>query len=573
MKHLFKYAFLFLGLMLMTFGCQKDNFEEQEANNLHEEGINNNLFKKGKLSDYSHVKDYIKSIKNTKHTTDVAFRSAFETSNNFVILEHQDIAIHSGDEFNTYTIPVIKLQQPEGTFSNLVVQFSVASDSTSAYLLTYDPVPGYLEDYALDDRTAFSGELTYESLDYDNSLDGLNARQFCQNVHISYCNWEHGGGHGSTHLATHNCTPGYTWVETYQICDYSSGNSGGFETIEPPSGPRGGGSGGTTNGVNTGSSTSTLPANVVNEIVSILNLNELNNQAEINWLNDYANFSEVISLFLYLDANKNSIGAYEQEALDFVEEALEALINDGEVNFENKVIIEESIPDCVKNIINELVEDDTFLDLGDMPNFVKEQLNLSGFILDLFNNSNNWQLTFKAENLPPNSNGDRTNANTAGQVDSGNPGNYIINITIDSSYIENATDLSIARTIIHETLHAYILYIYQTEIFGDLAQAYTHLLSEAGYPEDTNPVQHQLFAEEFVHAISTSLEAWDDSSLSDNNYYDYLSWSGGMMLTDVFSNLTQSFQQNAINANLAEGNAGANGGYDPLLAKGDKNCN
>ena len=119
MKHLFKNAFLVLGLMLITFGCQKDNLEDEQLEALQEENAKNNLFKKGKLSDYGQVKDFVKTLKNNKHDGNIAFRTSMETSNAFVILEHQDMAIHSGDVYNTYTIPIVKLEQPKHTFSNL----------------------------------------------------------------------------------------------------------------------------------------------------------------------------------------------------------------------------------------------------------------------------------------------------------------------------------------------------------------------------------------------------------------------------------------------------------------------
>ena len=342
MKDLLKCAYLVLGIMLMTYGCQKDNFDDTNPENLQETG--NNLFKRGQLSDYSEVKDFVKSLKNSKHTSDFALRSSLEISNDFIILEHQDIVIHNGHAFRTYTIPIVKLQQPESTFSNLVVQFSVASDSTNAYILTYTPNPGYLEDYAMDDQTAFSGQVSYEPLYYDGSLDNLQARVSCQYVTINYCRNGLTGGTGSTHQAGPRCTVSVNmWTEYYTVCTATDDGGSDPYTIEPPDGPRGGGVGGTTNGVNTGSSTSTLPANVVNEIVSILNLNELNNQAEINWLNDYANFSEVISMFLYLDANKNSIGTYEQTVLDLTTSSLEILslpfiVSNQQIDYANDIL-------------------------------------------------------------------------------------------------------------------------------------------------------------------------------------------------------------------------------------------
>ncbi len=59
----------------------------------------------------------------------------------------------------------------------------------------------------------------------------------------------------------------------------------------------------------------------------------------------------------------------------------------------------------------------------------------------------------------------------------------------------------------------------------------------------------------FVEAIALALENWHNSALVDNDYYDYLSWSGAMLLTQAFLDISSDFQTNTINANIAEGNA------------------
>lgn len=286
----------------MTFGCQKENLNEQDPNTGHQQG-GNTLFRKGKLSEFSHVKDFITEIKNkngAKQTVDIQYRTGLETENDFIILENQDIAIHSGDEFNTYTIPIIKYQQPQGTFSNLVVQFSVASDSTNAYILTYEPNAGYLDAYALDDRTPFSGQVSYESLDYDGSLNAINTnyRMVCNSLSVTYCKNGEYGGIGSTHAAGPSCiVASNIWTETYTICyETDDGFGSRSETIEPPEGS-GGGGGGSSSSPNTGNSTSTIPADLVSEVIGILSLNISNHQQEIAWLESFTNFPDVISMY------------------------------------------------------------------------------------------------------------------------------------------------------------------------------------------------------------------------------------------------------------------------------------
>ena len=97
------------------------------------------------------------------------------------------------------------------------------------------------------------------------------------------------------------------------------------------------------------------------------------------------------------------------------------------------------------------------------------------------------------------------------------------------------------------------------------------LLTEAGMPENDNPAQHQLMVDNFISAIANSLENWDESSIPDSNYYDYISWSGGLTSTSTFNSKPLIFRQNVINANIAEGQADT--AYNSTTAKGSKNCN
>src|SRR5690606_1882270 len=201
----------------------------------------------------------------------------------------------------------------------------------------------------------------------------------------------------------------------------------------------------------------------------------------------------------FLDGENDSPGA-----VGFATQAIKALAEGAEVDFENGIIFSSSVPDCAKNIIKDLIADKTFLDLGDMPDIIKQELNLSGFILDLFNHSDKFKLVFKSESLTQTTPSGTIykNASTNPKMDISNPGKFIFTITLDSSFIENATDLAIARTIIHETVHSYISYQYQEDVFSSFSQAYAKLLGSVN--NNPNSAQHRIMATDFVHAISNS---------------------------------------------------------------------
>ena len=72
---------------------------------------------------------------------------------------------------------------------------------------------------------------------------------------------------------------------------------------------------------------------------------------------------------------------------------------------------------------------------------------------------------------------------------------------------------------------------------------------------DQNSAQHILMTKQFLDGVAKSLETWDNSSLSNKDYYNYLSWSGGMLSTPAFNSLSSNIQNNIIEANINEGQA------------------
>jgi len=115
-----------------------------------------------------------------------------------------------------------------------------------------------------------------------------------------------------------------------------------------------------------------------------------------------------------------------------------------------------------------------------------------------------------------------------------------VKIKIRESYITTATDLSIARTVIHETVHALLIYMHEegkfylpsgivNPTFSDLAEAYTLAL----YNENANGLgqSHHEYMVDLVEDIATSLSAFG-SSLGYQlpfTYYRKMAWSGDLL--------------------------------------------
>ncbi|MGM0943687.1 MAG: hypothetical protein ACQEW9_00810 [Bacteroidota bacterium] len=82
-------------------------------------------------------------------------------------------------------------------------------------------------------------------------------------------------------------------------------------------------------------------------------------------------------------------------------------------------------------------------------------------------------------------------------------------ITLDNDYLKNATSLSIARTIIHETVHAYLLehtYDMHLRTTYNTFELMVRFLEK--YDRDWNPTHHAAMAD-FILGIAVSLYNWD----------------------------------------------------------------
>ncbi|WP_136465543.1 hypothetical protein [Flagellimonas onchidii] len=200
---------------------------------------------------------------------------------------------------------------------------------------------------------------------------------------------------------------------------------------------------------------------------------------------------------------------------------------------------------CVGRIVGELARGD----------FKRLRLNklgqleggkhLSKTILDLFQNNSKYHLSIKVGTL--------SNANGSTKIVRNTPskGQITFEITLDKRFVQNGTKLVIARTLIHESLHAYLSYQYQNMSTSSFSSLLRHYLSQNGY--NNNAAQHRLMTE-YGDAIGHSLSVWDNNKLS-MQYYKDLGWSGDMLQTREFNKLSTSRKTAIRNANIAEGSA------------------
>lgn len=206
------------------------------------------------------------------------------------------------------------------------------------------------------------------------------------------------------------------------------------------------------------------------------------------------------------------------------------------------ILISNEIADniCVSDIIYSLGYNCEYQ--GMVPD-ITEVWNLSNFVLQLLIDANDVTLNIIADDL----------SNAYGNTDPTiNNGEFTLRL--DRDLLKNGTKLGIAKTIIHESIHAYL--VYKTRM--DPTSGIVSLLKEyyEVYNHVTNLTHHN-FMVQYVDAFAYSLKVYDNNNQT-MDYYTKLAWSG-LYSSDAFKNKSIS-EQNEIRQivkNESEGLSGA----------------
>jgi hypothetical protein len=284
-------------------------------------------------------------------------------------------------------------------------------------------------------------------------------------------------------------------------------------------------------------------------------------------LRDFINHPDQRNLLIdvnrFLTEENNS-----PEAEAFAIEAIIASEEGGEVDFENKSIYDETVPDCIKDIINKLKpeEYDVNVDLSSVDQALLNQLNVPQNIINLFDNDENYGIQFIVKPMVRNLNEPFINATTQTEVINFPTNSRMATITLNSEYVSRSTDLAIVRTVIHELIHAYIKYGQQTDPNSSIGQTMDEIIELTGTQGQS--AEHELMARQFVDAMTTSLAAWDNNMLS-SNVYEEMAWSGGMRLSEIYTDVLDPQFTNASEYRDSVESGFGNGTVLPL---GNKTC-
>ncbi len=197
----------------------------------------------------------------------------------------------------------------------------------------------------------------------------------------------------------------------------------------------------------------------------------------------------------FLEKNK-----YSDEARQFAKNVVKTKNPNVIVDFK-RFIINNLTNSCARTIFEQLRSETSSININRPEIHLKiknkdRTLNFSAAILKLFHESSETHYTIQNGELS------NTNAQTINSI-----------TTISNNYLRNATTLSIARTMIHEQIHAYLEamrtwkkdFRYR-DFYFMLKQFYEDNNREYG---DNNPRYHHEFMGQYVDAMAYSLYQWD----------------------------------------------------------------
>ncbi|MDZ4148868.1 MAG: hypothetical protein U1C58_11325, partial [Flavobacteriaceae bacterium] len=199
------------------------------------------------------------------------------------------------------------------------------------------------------------------------------------------------------------------------------------------------------------------------------------------------------------------------------------------VNEEEQIVNNLTNP-CASDIFDELWKSIT-REGTIKPNIILptgELITFSDAVLKIFNDSKTFDYIVTNDNLL------KENAITNSKgIDK-----IVVLTTMSNSYLQSATTLSIARTMIHELTHAYFLF--KTREL-DFTIAINLFAVQNGYnTSDTNRLHHE-FMRDYINAIAFSLYNWDRKFGTGGNlgwdYYKAMAY-GGLFQMDQLGNIT-----------------------------------
>lgn len=578
MTQLIKKIGFLLILAFTTFfsSCEKDLYEEAIVKENYK--IKELTFKeaqKNKSFDVSYSK-----FKDELNTLKLAYRGGDSTTTDldFKIDSSSIKEIVYGDKIS-YTMAIKRDVFIPEYFENLVLEINSLNEK-QAYIVKYTPSEEmkYNEEHQ---EFGFDGQITSSKLygtwtffttnpdsgaPDENSPTGGWTNVTC--VTVLKCNYNVSNG-GSIHYAGPNCTSVFYAIECTPNSYIGSGAFTGSGANNNSTGP---------NGFSGNSNLNPITSTpiITTPVISITNppVIDCENNNTITIKNQfYMPLSNSLKMCMHTKS-----GLY-QSIADY----LSLHMTEGTFHNITQQVIEPDAFDFVNDIASQMCGSSASFTLLN-PNLIDDQItaNLESCVFNILNDIKTLQngkfgevmRQFIGVNpLPVNYNWHVNSAVLSPDFAAVTiPSGVSITTTMNEYYTEISTDLSVARTLIHEAFHAYLNAVYRNR---NIDKDYVTLINlySTEFGNNLNIIHHHLFAEDkIISHISEALMEY--GNLKGYNltqqYCDDMAWAG-LLGTHAYSALPQ-LQKDRIESTLLSESLNNNQNPQGISPVGTKAC-
>jgi hypothetical protein len=554
---------LLLSLIILS-SCEKDLYDEAIVQD--KKGISTKRISLKELDSKTNAELFKAASRVKNKVENLAGRMVYDSIYDFYFDDEKGIYLNK-DGKESYTFPIYR-KNSDDKIENII--FNEKDNGEFDILLSkYDIKREDLEGLTVE-------ELNSTLIEYTALFDGnrsLAPQLVCVDTESYQLVSDNAGG-----IPTQQPLMHYEWVTTGSYCFWTGGpgggGGGGYEESTTNGGVPGGqnnsstgGSGGM--GVNTALNSGYTLAqyNFVNSLSTsnnvavqdnfvtidsgaqniILNYIEANktNTALINTVQYFIRNTNLAWLGLQTPSVQTSIMNYvvhnnfSSTSRDFINQTISNMsVNNYTLlnlnNFDNNITT-TNVPQCLQNLVNsiKLLQNGKF-----------------GQVISQFAGNNpvpqnyNWNVTIGTL-------GYNNPANTTGTV---NANTQTVTSTINSSYLNTSTNLSLVKTLIHECFHAYLVSVYR---YRNIDTSYVNLLNTyySQFNNNSNDAHHHFFAQQnIVNEIATAILEYGINNGYPNltlQYCQDLAWSG-LQGTNAYNNLPISDQERIQSVLFAE---------------------
>ena len=385
----------------------------------------------------------MKSQEKTKR--DINNRLVIDTLYNFII-DTDNMILNQYENYTSITAPIYRINSQNNntnTFENIVIIENFDDNSKQAFLITYNPSSDYIQSVTTNSLPAYKGEIAIQNLDY-NSVD-ISSRVTCITYTQAICRnngCAAGPGcfdnrDGGEHIIYETSIVCFSVNDVPVFVDMNESGTGGGESSTIY-----GSNSGTNNLNNTIITEPVVPENRTEQKL----LQNFTTLEQSNWWLFVASDETKDDIINYL--NQNTINnVFDTEALYFTNQfSQNAAVSGLNLDFEKSVNSPANI---------DFTSIDTTTTEGKQFSWIYDKLMENNTFKEMFYETfqiDEPRINVKFEIVDSGIPADKN----AKCVIQGSNGNWYNTIKIKKSIFGAHSNLSIAKTILHECIHAYL---------------------------------------------------------------------------------------------------------------------